>query len=51
MSRWLDAMNRRPACHKGIEVPYREELPLDDEETMEAFAERVRSMVVWQTAP
>ncbi len=42
LRRWLDAMVTRPACRKGVEVPFRVESALNDEKVAEEFAESVR---------
>ncbi len=42
LRRWLDAMKERPACRKGVEVPFRVESALNDEKAAEEFAENVR---------
>ena len=43
LRRWLDAMKERPACRRGIEVPFRVDSLLEDEKAAEAFAEKARS--------
>ncbi|ULQ47218.1 glutathione S-transferase N-terminal domain-containing protein [Flagellatimonas centrodinii] len=44
LQRWLKAMYARPACVKGIEVPFK--LPdLDNEKTAKAFASAARTTV------
>ncbi len=43
LRRWLDAMKQRPACQRGIEVPFRIESLVEDEAAAQAFAERARS--------
>ena len=43
LRRWLDAMKERPACRKGIEVPFKIPSIADDEEAAKAFAERAQS--------
>ena len=40
--RWLDAMKERPACRKGVEVPFKIPSALKDEEAEKAFAENAR---------
>ena len=40
LQRWLDAMKARPACRRGIEVPFKVESALKDEQSTQAFAER-----------
>jgi len=42
LRRWLDAMKARPACRRGIEVPFRVESLLEDEKAARAFAERAQ---------
>lgn len=42
LRRWLDAMKERPACRRGVEVPFKVESLLADEKAAEAFAERAR---------
>lgn len=44
LRRWLDAMRARPACAKGIEVPFK--LPdLDDPKRAQQFADAARQTV------
>src|SRR5262249_33454023 len=39
LQRWLDAMRARPACQKGVEVPFKMSLGEDDDQKgAEAFA-------------
>jgi glutathione S-transferase len=45
LRRWLDAMKSRPACQRGIEVPYALSSALKDEQATQAFAERARRLV------
>ena len=45
LRRWLDAMKARPACQRGIEVPFKVESALKDEAATQAFAERARLSV------
>jgi glutathione S-transferase len=45
LRRWLDAMKERPACRKGIEVPFRVESALSDDEATKEFAENVRKQL------
>ena len=45
LQRWLDAMKARPACQRGIEVPFKIESVLKDEKATQAFAERARQTV------
>ena len=41
LRRWLDAMKARPACRRGVEVPFK--LPrMDDEKAAQEFAENAR---------
>jgi glutathione S-transferase len=42
LRRWLDAMKLRPACQRGIEVPFRIESLVEDEKAAREFAERAR---------
>jgi GST-like protein len=42
LQRWLDAMKERPACQRGIEVPFKIESALKDDKATQAFAERAR---------
>ncbi|MCG8441909.1 MAG: glutathione S-transferase N-terminal domain-containing protein [Caulobacterales bacterium] len=42
LRRWLDAMKSRPACRKGIEVPYKVESALKDEKAEAEFAANAR---------
>jgi glutathione S-transferase len=45
LRRWLDAMKARPACQRGVEVPYPLSSALKDEQSTQAFAERARLLV------
>ncbi len=45
LSRWNDAMYRRPACLRGIEVPVKLPNMEKDEAAAKAFAERAGSLV------
>ena len=45
LRRWLDAMKERPACQKGIEVPFKMPEPGDRKKQDEDFANAARSMV------
>jgi GST-like protein len=45
LRRWLDAMKERPACRRGIEVPFKVESALRDDEATRAFVERARQNV------
>jgi GSH-dependent disulfide-bond oxidoreductase len=42
LRRWLDAMKQRPACRRGIEVPFVVGRAIDDEKAAADFAERAR---------
>jgi GST-like protein len=42
LRRWLDAMKERPACRRGVEVPFKLESLVKDEQAAKAFAERAR---------
>ncbi len=45
LRRWLDAMKERPACRRGIEVPFKVESALGNDEATRAFVERARQNV------
>jgi len=45
LRRWLEAMKARPACQKGIEVPFKMPDPGDRKKQDEDFANAARSMV------
>jgi glutathione S-transferase len=45
LRRWLDAMKERPACQRGIEVPFRVESLLNDEKAAQEFAEKARGQL------
>ena len=45
LRRWLDAMKARPACRRGIDVPYKVESALRDEDATQAFVEGARQTV------
>jgi GST-like protein len=45
LQRWLDAMKARPACRRGIEVPFKVESALKDDKATQAFVERARQTV------
>ena len=45
LRRWLDAMKQRPACRRGVEVPFKVESVLKDEKSAQDFAERARQTV------
>ena len=42
LRRWLDQMKERPACRKGVEVPFVIPRVADDPKAAEAFAENAR---------
>lgn len=42
LRRWLDAMKERPACRKGVEVPFKMPSALRSEEAEKEFAENAR---------
>ncbi len=42
LDRWLDAMKERPGCQRGVEVPFKVEDLLKDENAAEKFAENAR---------
>lgn len=42
LRRWLDVMKERTACQRGIEIPFKVENALKDEQATQAFAERAR---------
>jgi len=45
LRRWLDVMKERPACRRGVEIPFRIESLVQDEKAAEAFAEKARSQL------
>lgn len=45
LRRWLDAMKARPACRRGIEVPFKLESALKDDQATQAFVESARQSV------
>ena len=45
LRRWLDAMKERPACQRGIEVPFRVESLLQNEKAAQEFAEQARGQL------
>ncbi len=45
LRRWLDAMKERPACRRGVEVPFRVESALRDEKAAEEFARNARKQL------
>ncbi len=42
LRRWLDAMKERPACRKGVEVPFVVKSMIGDEKAAKEFAENAR---------
>jgi glutathione S-transferase len=42
LRRWMDAMKERPACRRGVEVPFRLPSLAEDEEGAKKFAENAR---------
>ena len=42
LRRWLDAMKERPACRRGVEVPFKIASIVDDAKAAEKFAENAR---------
>jgi GSH-dependent disulfide-bond oxidoreductase len=45
LRRWLDVMKERPACRRGVEVPFRVESLVRDEKAAEEFAEKARGQL------
>ena len=45
LRRWLDAMKTRPACRRGVEVPFKLQSMVNDEKAAQAFAENARRSV------
>ena len=45
LRRWLDTMKARPACRRGVEVPFKVESALKDDQATQAFVERARQTV------
>ena len=45
LRRWLDAMKERPACRRGIDVPFKVESALRDGNATQAFVEGARQTV------
>jgi GSH-dependent disulfide-bond oxidoreductase len=45
LQRWLGAMNARPACRQGIEIPVKVENLVDDKQGSEAFIRQAQQMV------
>ena len=39
LRRWMDAMKARPACRRGVEVPFKVESALKDEKAARDFIE------------
>lgn len=42
LRRWLDAMKERPACRRGVEVPFKLQSVVNDEKAAREFAENAR---------
>ncbi len=42
LRRWLDAMKKRPACRRGVEVPFKIQSIVEDAKAAEEFAENAR---------
>ncbi len=42
LRRWLDVMKQRPACRRGVEVPFKIESVVEDEKAAQEFAENAR---------
>ncbi len=45
LQRWMGAMNARPACRRGIEIPVKVENLVDDKKGSEAFIQQAQQMV------
>jgi len=45
LARWMQAIDARDACRRGIEVPEKRELPSGDDEAAKSFAEKARTFV------
>jgi len=45
LQRWLGAMAARPACQRGVEVPFKLPDLADDEKGAEEFAKNAREML------
>ena len=45
LRRWMDTMKERPACQRGIEVPFKVDNSLKDQKATEAFAKKARQTV------
>ena len=43
--RWMDTMKARPACEKGVEVPFKFPAAVDDEKASEDFAKAARTIL------
>jgi glutathione S-transferase len=43
LRRWMDAMKARPACQRGVEVPFKVESLVKDEKAAQTFAEKARN--------
>ena len=42
LRRWMDVLKERPACQRGIAVPFKVDNALKDEKTTQAFADQAR---------
>jgi glutathione S-transferase len=45
LRRWMDAMNSRPACRRGVEVPFKLPSLEGDEESAQEFAKGARTIL------
>jgi len=45
LARWLDAIKERPACRRGVEVPFKVENLMKDEKGAGKFAENAQKML------
>jgi GST-like protein len=45
LQRWMSAMNARPACRRGIEIPVKVENLVDDKKGSEGFIQQAQQMV------
>lgn len=45
LGRWMDAMKERPACQRGIAIPFKVENALKDDKATQAFSEQARQML------
>ncbi len=45
LRRWLDAIKQRPACRRGVEVPFKIESLVENEEAAKDFAENARKQL------